>query len=162
MLASFAQGFAHFFQKFGIKGGRCRTRSREADRLDTVVNTEMIPFFILLTQAVGTVADHRPGNAEAFHGLGMPEVLAGQKSGLFFQRHLSNQITNVLYIHMSPLFVHASCNRSTVLRSQGSWILGTSEISRFVYGASGSSMTLSGFPLSTNLPCSIIYTESEM
>ena len=127
-----------------------------------VVDTEMIPFFILLTQAVGTVADHRPGNAEAFHGLGMPEVLAGQKSGLFFQRHLSNQITNVLYIHMSPLFVHASCNRSTVLRSQGSWILGTSEISRFVYGASGSSMTLSGFPLSTNLPCSIIYTESEM
>ena len=133
MLAGFAQGFTHLFDQFGIKGSRRRAGRGEAYRLDAFVDSQVVRLVVLLPQAVRAVADHAPRNAEAFHGLGMPEVLAGQEPGLFLQRHFGNQVPDVLNIHMSPQnYCYAFCSRSTVLRSHGSWIFGTSEIRRFV------------------------------
>ena len=101
-LAGVAQGFAHLFDHVRIKGSCRRAGCGKADCLDAVVDTEMITLQILLAQAVGTVADHRSRDSEAFHSLRMPEIPAGTKSGLFFQRHLGDQLTNVLYFHTSP------------------------------------------------------------
>ncbi len=95
MLAGVADRLADFFHHVRIKGAGRRTRCREADRLDTVVDSEMVCALILLAKAVRAVADHNLRNAETLHRLGVPEIAAGEKSRLLFQRHLADQFLNI-------------------------------------------------------------------
>ena len=79
----------------GVKAGGSGAPGGEADRLAAVVG--VVPFRVLGAQAVRAVRDHQGGNAQAFHGFGVPEIRAGAKPGLFFQRELGNQFGNVVF-----------------------------------------------------------------
>ena len=99
MLAGIADALADFADDFTVKAGRSRAGCREADGLNALIDTQVIRFFVLLAQSVRAVADHGRRNAEAFHGLGVPEIGAGEKGTLFFQCHFSNQFFD---IHTHP------------------------------------------------------------
>ena len=123
MLAAFTQCFAHFLHQFRIEGSRRSAGCRIADRLDAVIDPQMIAFLILLAQTVRPVGNHCGGNTQAFHCFGMPEIRAGAEPGLFLQGHFGNQFLYRFFIHMSPrqyCQVLSFVSSSTVLRSQGS------------------------------------------
>ena len=102
MLACVAQCFAHLFDHVGIEGRRRGAGRGETDCFDAVVDAQVVRLLVLLAQSVGAVAHHALRYAEAFHALGVPEVLAGKQSGFFFQRHLCNQFSDFVEFHMSP------------------------------------------------------------
>ena len=114
MLAAVAEGFTHAADHIRIKGSRCRAGCGKTDRLDAVVDAEMVRFLILLAQAVGTVAHHGAGDSQPFHGLGMPEIVAGTQARLFLQRHLGDQSFD---IHPFILLFHYSLFREICKRS---------------------------------------------
>ena len=106
MLAAVAEGFTHAADHIRIKGSRCRAGCGKTDRLDAVVDAEMVRFLILLAQAVGTVAHHGAGDSQPFHGLGMPEIVAGTQARLFLQRHLGDQSFDIhLFILLFHMFI---------------------------------------------------------
>ena len=91
----------------GVKAGGNGAPGGEADRLAAVVG--VVPFRVLGAQAVRAVRDHQGGNAQAFHGFGVPEIRAGAKPGLFFQRELGNQFGNVVFHQKVILLLSTSC-----------------------------------------------------
>ena len=95
VLAGVAHGLTHAREHRLVKGGRRGAGCREADRLDAVVDAEMVGLVVLLAQTVGAVADHRCGNAETVHRLGVPEVPAGAEPGLFFQCQLRYECLDI-------------------------------------------------------------------
>ena len=91
----------------GVKAGGNGAPGGEADRLAAVVG--VVPFRVLGAQAVRAVRNHQGGNAQAFHGFGVPEIRAGAKPGLFFQRELGNQFGNVVFHQKVILLLSTSC-----------------------------------------------------
>ena len=91
----------------GVKAGGSGAPGGEADRLAAVVG--VVLFRVLGAQAVRAVRDHQGGNAQAFHGFGVPEIRAGAKPGLFFQRELGNQFGNVVFHQKVILLLSTRC-----------------------------------------------------
>ena len=91
VLAGIADGLAHPAEHLSVEGGCRGAGRREADRLDAVVDAEVVNLLILLAQAVRAVADHAGGDAQTLYSLRVPEVGAGAEPGLFLQRELGNK-----------------------------------------------------------------------
>ena len=100
MLAGNAQTVADLTQQAAVKAGRAGAGSRKADGFDAFVNAEVVGARVLLAQAMGAVADHYAANAQALHGLGVPEIQATEQGRLFLQRHLGDDFLN---FHTFPL-----------------------------------------------------------
>ena len=95
VLAAVADGLAHAVDHLLVKGGGSGAGGRHADGCDGVVHAQVVAGIILLAQTVGAVGDHTGGDAQTVDGFGVPEVQAGQKAALFFQRHLGDKSFDV-------------------------------------------------------------------
>ena len=87
-LALVAQGSAHALHQRPVKGRGGGASGRKADRLDAVVDTQMVARLVLLAQSVGPVAHHHRRDVQTLDGLGVPEIAAGTKACLFLQGQL--------------------------------------------------------------------------
>ena len=74
VLAAVAHALAHLTQHVPVKAGRRGAGRGIAHRLDALVDAQMVGLQVLLTKAVGAVADHYAGDAQTLHALGVPEV----------------------------------------------------------------------------------------
>ena len=83
-LCFFTYGITEIFHQFSVERAGRQYRRRKADRFNTFVNTEMISFFILLTQSMRAITDHHAGDTQTIHSLGMPEIKSGTKPGFLF------------------------------------------------------------------------------
>ena len=86
--AGFAQGLSHGLQLRGVEAAGAGAAGGVADRLNGVVDAQVVGLVILLPQTVGAVGDHHRRQAQPLQALEMPEVLAAAPGGLFLQRHL--------------------------------------------------------------------------
>ena len=95
------EGGTHAAGQRRVKRCGRRTPGREADRLDAVVGVgAALP---LGAQAVGAVTDLDGRDAQPFHCLGMPEIRAGAKPGLFLQRQCGDKLLHSRVHVGSPL-----------------------------------------------------------
>ncbi len=86
-----SDGVAEGAHQVTVKGAGAQDRRRKANRFDTVVDSKVVGFFILLAESVGAVAHHNARNPKALHAFQMPKVKSGAHSCLFFQGHLTYQ-----------------------------------------------------------------------
>ena len=91
-LAFFSKGRSHLLQQIAVKGACRRTSRGETYRLDTLIDSQMIGVFRLLSQSVRSVGNHHFRNSQTFHRFQMPEILAGTHACLFFQCHLTHDL----------------------------------------------------------------------
>ena len=73
-LAFLTQHLAHAGYQFPVEAGRRTAARRKANRLNAVVNPQMIRFLILFPESVRAVGNHHGRNSQPFHTLRMPEV----------------------------------------------------------------------------------------
>ena len=94
-LAFLSNHIAHTVNQIPVKGGGRGAGGREADRLDGIVDSQVIGAFFLLAKPMRAVRHHVRTDSQAFHSLRMPEIRAAQQGSLFLQRHFRNQFFNV-------------------------------------------------------------------
>ena len=94
-LAFPAQDVSQSLGQGRVEAGRYGRRGGKTNRLDAVVDTQMVGVARLLAQAAGAVADHGGRDAQALDGFGVPEIAAGAQRSFFLQRQLAQQFLRI-------------------------------------------------------------------
>ena len=99
-----AESVADFFGKIFVPCRGKRNRRRKSRCGEGTFQSDIVVFFVFLTEAVRTVRHDKTAYAESRHGFCFPEVFARTQRRFFFKRHFGNEFFNFVFVHKNPIF----------------------------------------------------------